>query len=55
LTGGGSVAITGFGSFLIRERAASSGRNPQTVAAIKISGSNAPTFKAGKLLKESVN
>ena len=55
LAKGGSVAITGFGSFLVRARAARSGRNPQTGAAIQIKASNAPAFKAGKLLKESVN
>ena len=55
LASGDSVAITGFGSFLVRARAARTGRNPQTGAAIQISASNAPTFKAGKLLKESVN
>ena len=55
LASGDSVAITGFGSFLVRARAARTGRNPQTGAAIQISASNAPVFKAGKLLKESVN
>ena len=55
LSNGGSVAITGFGSFLVRSRAARSGRNPQTGATIQISASKLPAFKAGKLLKESVN
>ena len=55
LASGNSVAITGFGSFLVRARAARTGRNPQTGAAIQISASNVPAFKAGKLLKESVN
>jgi DNA-binding protein HU-beta len=55
LASGDSVAITGFGSFLVRARAARTGRNPQTGASIQISASNAPAFKAGKLLKESVN
>ena len=55
LASGGSVGITGFGSFLVRARAARTGRNPQTGAAIQISASNVPAFKAGKLLKESVN
>ena len=53
--GGDSVAITGFGSFLVRASAARIGRNQQTGTAIQISASNAPAFKAGKLLKESVN
>ena len=55
LSSGGSVSITGFGSFLVRSRAARSGRNPQTGATIQISASKVPAFKAGKLLKESVN
>ncbi len=50
-----SVIITGFGSFLVRKRSARTGRNPQTGATIKIKASNVPAFKAGKLLKESVN
>ncbi|RUM79784.1 MAG: DNA-binding protein HU, partial [Candidatus Thioglobus sp.] len=50
-----NVAITGFGSFLVRDRAARTGRNPQTGAAIQIKASKVPAFKAGKLLKESVN
>ena len=55
LSSGGSVAISGFGSFIVRSRAARSGRNPQTGATIQISASKVPAFKAGKLLKESVN
>ena len=55
LASGDSVAISGFGSFMVRARAARTGRNPQTGAAIQISASNVPAFKAGKLLKESVN
>ena len=55
LSKGDSVAITGFGSFLVRARAARSGRNPQTGATIQIKAKHAPAFKAGQLLKESVN
>jgi DNA-binding protein HU-beta len=55
LSAGDSVAITGFGSFLVRDRAARTGRNPQTGEAIQIKASKVPAFKAGKLLKESVN
>ena len=55
LSNGDKVSITGFGSFLDRDRAARSGRNPQTGATIYISASKVPAFKAGKLLKESVN
>ena len=55
LASGDTVAITGFGSFLVRARAARTGRNPQTGDAIQIAASKVPAFKAGKLLKESVN
>ncbi|MGE4570161.1 MAG: HU family DNA-binding protein [Gammaproteobacteria bacterium] len=55
LASGDTVAITGFGSFLVRQRAARTGRNPQTGATIQIAASKVPAFKAGKLLKESVN
>ena len=55
LAGGDKVSITGFGSFLVRSRSARSGRNPQTGATIHIAASKVPAFKAGKLLKESVN
>ena len=55
LASGDKVSITGFGSFLVRSRAARIGRNPQTGATIHISASKVPAFKAGKLLKESVN
>ena len=47
------VAIVGFGTFLVRERAARTGRNPQTRAAIK--ASSQPKFKAGKGLKDALN
>jgi DNA-binding protein HU-beta len=50
-----SVVITGFGSFLVRDRAARTGRNPRTGEAIQIKASKVPAFKAGKLLKEAVN
>ena len=55
LQGGDSVALIGFGSFLVRERAARTGRNPQTGAAIEIAASKVPAFKAGKALKDAVN
>ena len=52
---GGEVQITGFGSFGVSERAARTGRNPQTGATLQIAASKAPKFKAGKALKEAVN
>jgi len=50
-----SVSLVGFGTFLVRERAARSGRNPQTGAAIEISAAKVPAFKPGKALKDALN
>lgn len=55
LKDGDSVTLVGFGTFLVRERAARTGRNPQTGATIEIKASNSPAFKAGKALKDAVN
>lgn len=52
---GDSVALVGFGTFSIKERAARTGRNPQTGKTIEISAANVPSFKAGKALKDAVN
>ncbi len=52
---GDQVSIIGFGSFTVRERAARTGRNPQTGATINIKASKNPSFKAGKALKDAVN
>lgn len=49
------VALVGFGTFLVKERAARTGRNPQTGKPIEISAAKIPTFKAGKALKDAVN
>lgn len=51
---GDTVTVIGFGTFLIKERAARSGRNPRTGEAIEIAASKTPTFKAGKALKDAV-
>jgi DNA-binding protein HU-beta len=50
-----TVTLVGFGTFLVRPRAARTGRNPQTGATINIKATNAPAFKAGKALKDAVN
>lgn len=52
---GGKVQLVGFGTFEISERAARTGRNPQTGETIEIKASKAPKFKAGKALKDAVN
>ncbi|HGH3665248.1 TPA: HU family DNA-binding protein [Acinetobacter baumannii] len=55
LSKGGEVALVGFGTFNIKERAARTGRNPKTGEEIQIAATKAPTFKAGKGLKDAVN
>ncbi|HEB97770.1 MAG TPA: HU family DNA-binding protein [Sedimenticola thiotaurini] len=55
LQDGDQVAIAGFGTFSVRERAARTGRNPQTGETIEIKASRNPAFKAGKGLKDAVN
>ena len=55
LSKGGEIALIGFGTFKVTDRTARTGRNPQTGAEIQIAASKAPTFKAGKALKEAVN
>lgn len=55
LKAGGTVALTGFGTFQVKERAARTGRNPQTGENIQIAAAMIPGFKAGKGLKDSVN
>lgn len=54
LANGGTVALTGFGNFAVKERAARAGRNPKTGETIQIAASKVPSFKAGKALKDAV-
>lgn len=54
LKAGDSVQLVGFGTFEVRDRAARTGRNPQTKETIEIPAARVPAFKAGKLLKEVV-
>lgn len=52
---GEKIQLVGFGTFEVSERAARTGRNPQTGAEMTIAASKAPKFKAGKALKDSLN
>ena len=52
---GDPVAITGFGAFGVRKRAARTARNPQTGESIKVAATKAPGFKAGASLKATVS
>jgi len=55
LKNGDQVALVGFGTFVVKERAARTGRNPQTGKEIAIAAAKAPAFKAGKALKDALN
>ncbi|MDG1732876.1 MAG: HU family DNA-binding protein [Thalassotalea sp.] len=55
LAGGGEVSLVGFGTYKVSDRAARTGRNPQTGAEIQIKAAKVPSFKAGKALKDAVN
>ncbi len=55
LVKGDKVQLVGFGGFEVRERAARTGRNPQTGAEMKIDAAKVPAFKAGKALKDLIN
>lgn len=55
LSNGGDVALVGFGTYKVNNRAARVGRNPQTGAEIQIAAAKVPAFKAGKALKDAIN
>lgn len=48
------IEIRGFGSFVVKEYKAYTGRNPKTGEAIAVSPKKLPFFKVGKELKERV-
>lgn len=50
-----NVQLIGFGTFETRERAARTGRNPQTGEELNIAASTTAAFKPGKSLKEKLN
>ncbi|HRP30064.1 MAG TPA: HU family DNA-binding protein [Burkholderiaceae bacterium] len=50
-----SVSLVGFGTFSVSKRAARTGRNPRTGAAIKIKSAKVPKFRPGKGLKDALN
>jgi DNA-binding protein HU-beta len=55
LAGGDKVTLVGFGTFSVAQRAARTGKNPQTGQAIDIPASAAPKFKPGNTLKQLIN
>jgi len=55
LKSGDQVALVGFGTFSVKDRAARTGRNPRTGEPLQIPAAKVPAFKAGKALKDAVN
>lgn len=55
LTKGEEARFIGFGTFSISERAASTGRNPQTGEPLQIAASKVAKFRPGKELKDAIN
>ena len=55
LVAGDSVSLIGFGTFLVRERAARTGINPRTKETVQIAASKAPAFKPGASFKGALN
>jgi len=54
LAKGQEVSISGFGTFVVKNRAARQGVNPRTGEKIQIKATTTPKFRAGKNLKEAV-
>jgi DNA-binding protein HU-beta len=54
MANGEEVRLAGFGTFAAKNRAARTGRNPQTGEVLSIPASKTPSFKAGKALKDAV-
>lgn len=52
---GDDVRLVGFGTFAVKSRDATTGRNPKTGAPIAIAASKSAGFKAGAGLKEELN
>lgn len=52
---GEKIKISGFGNFVVRDKKARIGRNPQTGEEITIKASKAARFRAGKPLKDALN
>jgi DNA-binding protein HU-beta len=55
LSKGDKVTLVGFGTFERRNRKARTGRNPRTLAPLKIAAAKVPAFRAGKELKDIIN
>ena len=54
LANGDTVTVTGFGSFSTKSQSARTGRNSRTGESIAVAASKAPSFKAGKALRDEL-
>ena len=54
MVAGDKVQLSGFGTFETKEREARVGRNPHTKETMEIPATRVPSFKASKVLKDSV-
>ncbi|HAC81136.1 MAG: integration host factor subunit alpha [Candidatus Binatia bacterium] len=55
LEGGEAVKLSGFGNFIVHDKRARRGRNPQTGESITISSRKVLSFRPSQLLKAKVN
>ena len=55
LAAGETVKIAGFGNFVVRDKQARVGRNPQSGETITISARRVVTFKVSPVLKDTLN
>ena len=55
LVAGDAIALVGFGTFKVSERAARTGKNPATGATLEIAASKSAKFTPGKVLKDALN
>lgn len=55
LAKGERIEIRGFGSFIVKQRAAREGRNPRTGSLVSVSAKKVPLFKVGKELRLRVD
>lgn len=55
LAHGQKIKISGFGNFVVREKRARVGRNPQTGESIEISARRVLTFRPSQVLRAEVN
>ena len=52
---GEKIKVSGFGNFIVRDKKARIGRNPQTGTEIEISARRVLTFRPSQVLKNALN